>query len=366
MRRLARLGIWAAAILLLLGAAAGVTVASVEISCVTSAPQQDTSGSQFRIDDADYPRAVGNSYLSYPEWNIVHAYEDLAGVMRLSSESGFEYTSAIGNFWSSLCVATRVASGIGPVSVDQKATNYIIGMSFTVEMALQGAYERTLGALTAWIRGPARTAEDEFALRVADDYAAFLSQTPWYEFPFGRKFYELWSTVPFRFTVRSIERRFALSALYGAKAGYAAVLRYAAGYSPAALKIKSVVAGLDRADLDADPRIRKVRDIQVQSGSPATLIETPRYRAFTEILRGLARRERTVLEIAGNRRILTTVIMPAGRAIEADGVREIFSLPLQARPGWRRVGLDTQVERLAAQIASVEARGATFEHAYDY
>lgn len=154
--------------------------------------------------------------------------------------------------------------------------------------------------------------------------------------------------------------------LYSVKAAYAAVLRYAAGYSPAALKIKSVVAGFDQSDLDADTRITKIGDLQGQSGSKATLIETPRYRAFTEILRGFGQRHRTVLEIAGNRRILTTVIVPPGLTIEVDGGREIFSLPLQARPGWRRIGLDTQVERLTAQIIDVERKGAAFEHAYDY
>ena len=39
-------------------------------------------------------------------------------------------------------------------------TNYIIGFSFTAEMGLMGAYERTIGALTEWTTGGRKTAED--------------------------------------------------------------------------------------------------------------------------------------------------------------------------------------------------------------
>ena len=55
---------------------------------------------------------------------------------------------------------------------------YTIGLSFAAEMGLKGLYELTIGRFTAWFRGPKRTPEDEFALAVAEDYAAFLRQTP--------------------------------------------------------------------------------------------------------------------------------------------------------------------------------------------
>ena len=126
-----------------------------------------------------------NSYLTYPEWSIVHAYEDLAGVMRQGSESDFAYFASIASYWSSLCNITRLASSRGTISLDYKVMLYTIGLSFAAEMGLKGLYELTIGRFTAWFRGPKRTPEDEFALAVAEDYAAFLRQTPWYEYPFG-------------------------------------------------------------------------------------------------------------------------------------------------------------------------------------
>ena len=124
---------------------------------------------------------------------------------------------------------------------------YTIGLSFAAEMGLKGLYELTIGRFTAWFRGPKRTPEDEFALAVAEDYAAFLRQTPWYEYPFGSKLAQFWIETPMAYgsAVRKLERRIALSLEYGGKAVYAKLIGLGAAASPAPLTIRSVVKGLD-------------------------------------------------------------------------------------------------------------------------
>jgi hypothetical protein len=341
--------------------AAAVPVAGIELACKSGGPPRPAAPS--RMAEADR-RALGDSYMSFPEWDIVYAYADLAGVMRQSSESSFDYFQAIGGFWSSLCGATRTASSLGPVTLDQTVTDHIIGLSFTAEMAIKGAWERTIGAVAVWSRGPDKTPEDVFALDVAEDYAAFLHQTPWYRYPFGEKLRALWTNVPFRTThlFRSIERRVALTLEYGGKAVYAKAMDWLAGYSPANLRLRSLVRDLRPEDIAASPAITPV-------GSPLdglSLIETPRYEAYTDILRILAARMRDVEEIAGNRRILTTIVAPVTPALDTEGARTIFSMPIQSRPGWQRLGLDTDVAALTRQIRRVEEQGAVFEHAYDY
>jgi hypothetical protein len=253
-----------------------------------------------------------------------------------------------------------------PQSVSGVLTADRIGLSFTAEMLIQGAYERTVGALTARWRGPEPTDEDRFNARLLADYAAFLRQTPWYRYPFDAELARLWHEVPFTPSLRAVERRGALTLQYGVKWAYARGIAWLAGMDPAGLTIRSVVAGLDAADATADPRIAFLGPVPAGDGGPAALMETPRYRAFTEIVRGLGARGRTVLEIAGNRRILTTVLMPPGRAVTLAGAEPLFAMPIQSEPGWQRVGYDTAVEQLVAQIRAVEAAGGRFEHAYDY
>jgi hypothetical protein len=70
--------------------------------------------------------------------------------------------------------------------------------------------------------------------------------------------------------------------------------------------------------------------------------------------------------VAGNDDILLTTILPAGDKSGINGARELFSLPLGARPGFHRVGFDVRVDELTRVIAELERAGATIEHLYDY
>jgi hypothetical protein len=349
------------------------TIVSVEKSCVADGPTPKIT-SDFGITDNGYARQQGDSFLTFPEWYIVHAYNDLVGVTANASESDFDYLASIRGFWSSLCRATRQASSSGPASADQKATNYIIGFSFTLEMALQGAYERSLGALSEWTTGGRKTAEDEFNLALLKDYGAFLYQTPWYQFPFGGKLKQFWRETPFVPSIRSVERRGALSLQYGGRAGYAAAMRFIAGYDPADLTIQSVVSGLTPSELQAISGVKLIREVTAANGERGVLVETARYAAFDAFVRQLTHHSgAALLEIAGNHRILITVIVPeadsvAGKdaGLAASGAVPIFNLRIQSSPGRRRIGVDTPVRSLVKDVGQIEAAGYKFEHAYDY
>ena len=350
------------------GIGIAATVVGVETSCVsgTAAP---AIRSDFAITDEGYARSQGDSFLTFPEWYIVHAYNDLAGVTARSSESGFDYLASIGGFWTSLCGATRQASASGPVSTDQKATNYIIGFSFTVEMGLMGAYERTIGALTEWTAGGHKTAEDEFNLALLKEYAAFLYQTPWFRFPFGEKLRQFWRETPFVPSIRAVERRGSLSLQYAARSAYAALMRFVAGYDPADLTIRSVVGGMTPSDLEAIGGVKVIREVNDANDMRGVLVETARYAAFDAFVRELGRHTgASLLEVAGNHRILVTIIAPERgdtRLAVADGVA-IFQLPIQSAPGSRRIGIDTPIRSLVQDVKASETAGYRFEHAYDY
>ena len=132
--------------------------------------------------------------------------------MQAADEYAFSYLRAIAGYWTSFCSLNRIASARGGGTFDEKAMLYMIGLSFTAELGVKGAYETTLGRAAAAIRGPQRTAEDEFARCVATEYAAFLRQTPWYDYPFAARIRQLWHDVPFGpDAVRGTERRIALT-----------------------------------------------------------------------------------------------------------------------------------------------------------
>jgi hypothetical protein len=239
---------------------------------------------------------------------------------------------------------------------------HIIGISFSAEMAVKGLWEQTVGRATAWIRGDEKTPEDLFALRVADEYAAFLDQTPWYEFPFAARLSEFWSTTPFGASspVRAIERRIALTLEYGVKSVYAQALGALAAAAPAELRIRSVVEGGNPA------KIGGVRVIEALDGGRAEVIETPRYAAFTRIIKDFAASGISFTEIAGNDDIMIAVLVPAADNLRFHDATELFSVPVQTRPGWQRLMLGVPVKSLTRTVRAIGVTNAELEHVYDY
>ena len=242
---------------------------------------------------------------------------------------------------------------------------YIIGISYSVEYAVKGFYENTIGRVFEWIRGEKRTPQDEFGRAVLQDYAAFLYTIPWYKYPFREKLDGLMAiSAPTPSNLRSWERDFALGAEYFVKIGYASLIQKAldAGGDSEPRDIMFAVATLPPDVLAKEPRIKPVRALTPQW----QLVQTPRYKAFTEILQSLLDQGFGVAEIAGNHDIFITVIAPDAAKLDIKGTTELFSLELDARPGFRRAGLKARIDRLVDINRELKARGASIEHFYDY
>src|SRR5262249_59581835 len=88
MRRWARRAALALAALVVLLA---VPVVWIEGRC--TAPRAAPSAIRVAplVDEPGYARRESDSYLSFPEWSIVYAYDDLAGVLARGDESDFGY-----------------------------------------------------------------------------------------------------------------------------------------------------------------------------------------------------------------------------------------------------------------------------------
>lgn len=354
---------WLTVFIVLTALAVALAVASVETGCQAAGPPPSPKAGRFGVADKDYRLPVTNSVLSYPEWYIVYAYQDFATALRGGDEAAFPYLDSISDYWSSLCVVNRVASAQGSIDFGQKVMLYVIGFSFTAELGVKGAYETTIGRLTAWLRGPEKTSEDRLALAVAEEYAAFLDQKPWYEYSFLTQVRRLLNDTPFgHSSVRAGERRFALTLEWTVKSGYAWVIARMAELDPAVLKIRSVV----RDGGDLAQRAGAGLAVQRALGDDKALIETPRYGAFTKILTDFAAEGRQVFEIAGNDVIFITVLAPDDATLALDGARTIFTYPDRSRSRGQRVGLLVEVPALTQAIRQMQSKGARLEHVYDY
>ena len=127
-------------------------VAYNELACIPAAKPETYTP---RL-PPEHRRAESRTLMTYPEWHIVHAYDDYAQVISAGDPHEFGYMQAIGGFWSSLCALSHESAEHGGFTTQSKQTIYVIGVSFTAELLAKAAYEETLGRLAAWWRGPPR------------------------------------------------------------------------------------------------------------------------------------------------------------------------------------------------------------------
>lgn len=304
------------------------------------------------ITAAKWHRAESRTLLTYPEWHIVHAYDDYARVIRDGDPHDFGYFRAIAGFWKSLCPLTRRAAAMGGVTSDTKATIYTIGVSFTAEMLAKALYEETLGRVATWLRGAEPAPLDDLSARQADSYARFLQQTPWYEWDFTADAEAL--AAASGSGARDLERRLALGLEYRGKAFYAGVIaRAVQGVGADELRLRSLVAGLDANAL------RRIEGVFVVETVPeGIVIETDRYRAFTGVAQRLAAEGADFVEIAGNNEILFTAISNTFEVSDA-----IYSFQRQGYGDYRHLILVPLLE-LADRLRNLD--GLTLEHVHDY
>lgn len=322
------------------------------------------------ITDQKHQRKEANSYLTYPEWHIVYAYEGLANVLRTGDEHAFNYSKSIGGFWSSYCELSQTSDRHGVAETEIRQMVHVIGVSFTMEMALKALYEETLGRLFAWLRGDEKTPEDLYATKMADDYAKFLHQVPWYKYDFTSSIGKLYG-LPTPNTMRGWERRLALGGEWWAKSRYAKLIAGAAAAQPATLRIRSVVKEISATDLATIEDVTVIENVDSQ-----VLIETPRYRRFTEIIQEIGKRGGQFVEIAGNDDIMVSAtIRYAGdgityRAAPPRGTKYgklIAEFEIDGfSPFYKRKLIDVKVADLVALVSWLNGFGQRLEHIYDF
>jgi hypothetical protein len=311
-----------------------------------------------------YNRDESSTYLVLPEWYIIYATEEYVGFVRARPPSRFPYFTAIQQYWRYYREACGATRRVYPFDTGRHVMLSIVGVGFTIENALKGLYENTVGRITELI-GLYHTDEDAFARKTAREYAEFMHSRPWYEFPFGSRLEALWVETPWwgTGTVRKWERRLVLSVEYATKAVYGLLIRWSAGGREAPAD-PAIYAWLDDIPdrVFAEGRIRKIKTVTARSH----VVAMPRHDAFTPIVLGLARQGVRFRELAGNDEILVTAIAPGALDSRLVAGTLLFSEPLLTNPAAKRIAVRAPVTSLHAILADLASRGATVERLYDY
>lgn len=304
--------------------------------------------------DPAYHRPETRTLMTYPEWHIVHTYEDYAQVISSGDPHDYGFLRGIGGFWSSLCALSRNAVAHGDIDGGTKQMVYVIGVSFTAELLLKAAYEETVGRLFASVRGAERAPLDLVSAAQATAYAGFLQQVPWYKWRFWEDAEELRARATD--ALRDRERLVALGLEYRAKAAYAEVIASAvAQVGPDDLTLRMIISETNREYLAGAEGVRVVDE------RPEGIeIEAPRYRTLTYLLARFAADGLDFAEIAGNDDILFTAL--SDRPSEPGSM---FSRPRQGSDDFRHL-IVVKVMDLADRLREMEGSGLKLEHVHDY
>ncbi len=313
----------------------------------------------------DYSRPEDDTFLSYPEWYIVWSYQEKADFQEHHLPSGFPFFRAVRQYWGSYCCIFRLIRGQYPFNGGEQLMLVVIGSSFSAEYILKGAYEKTVGRLSEWSSQYDATDEDHFAYRVAREYADFVHVRPFYEFHFAQQVKHLWLETSLfgSHPVRKWERKLFLTTDYAAESFYCWVIekltRLTYGTEPS-LTYASVLHATQE-QLAEVPEINTVS----QLGQTAFIIKTPRYQAFTGQASALAIRGIDFSDIAGNSRILISVLVPSSWHSTNVDEKVLFATPILTEPNWRRVVIVCDVRSLSNVLRAL-AIDEKLEHIYDY
>jgi hypothetical protein len=336
---------------------ASVLLLSIVAAFLTAekpAPPADASSPQ------GYFRSEDRSFLSLPLWYIVFNSAAYAHFIQARNPSDFPYVESVKLFWKYYGSALR-ATKASPFNVGYQVRISVIGVHYSAALLIEGAYEKTIGRL---IEGTAfgRTAEDKFAADTAADYVAFIRARPWYEFPFKKKLVELWH-LPWALSdlLRQAERKVFLGAEYGVRAGDGWLVGKAmhAVYSDV-LQETYLHAKKLPENVFLDPKIRRVR----KEPGGSWLIALPRYQPFTTYAVALAKRGADFADIAGNGRILVSVII--AQPLPSSMGETLILFPIPTDPKLQRQALIIPVSSLAAVLRQLTASHVTIEHIFDY
>jgi hypothetical protein len=314
----------------------------------------------------DYYRPDSKTYLTLPEWYLVYSTDEYANFIATDSSSDFPYFRAVGQYWQSYVDVCNEIRGRYPFNGDSQFTLAFIGLSFTAENMLKGAYEGTIGRITDWISSDTPTEEEVYAAQVAREYGAFMHEIPWYFFPFKEKLQGLWKETSLwgPDPLRKWERKLALTIEYGGKLLYSSFtnLGAQATYGGADVeKIYAVSQGVTNDMLSKDLEVME----EIDGGRQ--LIRITRFEYFSDTVPGLLERGVRFEEIAGNREILFTLLGPEDADYSFEHGEYLFDLPVLTQPGQTRAAIKVRVGDMAQFFEELKGRqDIQFEHMYDY
>ena len=246
---------------------------------------------------------------------------------------------------------------------------WVIGISYSAELSLKALYEDTIGSIFEWTAGGQRTPEEDLAAEVAEDYARFIHDRPWYEYRFLPRIWDVWAGVPFwgPHVLRSWERKGVLTLEYGIKSVYAELITLAthAAYGSQPERTSLLVTGWRDSLSRTLPGIAVERTLD----HGYSVLTAGRFDPTRDLLLRLARSgppDVKLHSIAGRDVTAFTGVAPMDWVPPGGLGRVLYTLPVPTRPIRRRFLFEARTENLLPWLRElVRDSSLVIDHVYD-
>src|SRR5262245_31528550 len=144
------------------------------------------------ITPREHQRGTEQTFLTFPEWFLVHSPAEYAAFVKNQPPSEFPFIGHVKQLWQSYGAVYHATRGKYPFNFGYHVMIVVISVSTTVEYSLKAAYETLIGRLTELTRTHGMTEEDVFHAQVAQDYVDFIRARPFYQYDFLNQLLRLW------------------------------------------------------------------------------------------------------------------------------------------------------------------------------
>lgn len=313
-----------------------------------------------------YRRWADQTYLTFPEWFLVHAPQEQADYFAYNTSTTFPYMNHVSQLWWSYWVVYDEIKDVYEFNTWYHVMIMVIWVSSTIEYSLKSLYENVIGRITNTSSFEKMTEEDLFYAKFSKDYVDFINHTPWYEFDFQSRLVSLWTQTSFFWDnfLRKVERKYFITWELFVKTIYAKLIGFWTKSSYEAPSLDTLII-VDFLPSNIQVELPKLRVIKKYNDN-WLLVAVPRYGEFTKYASILAKRWVKFKEIAWNNWDILISLLSESNYVVPQNTRKVFVQPITTKKWLDRKAILTSVWDLNEVLIDLYDDNIIVEHIYDY
>ena len=321
---------------------------------------------QIQASIPNYNRLITSTYLTYPEWYIVYSSQEYAEYLKSQLPSRFPYFSSISQYWWGYGAVNRITKNRFPSDRGDHVMLMVIGTSYSLEYIIKGLYENSIGKVTELLSHNEPTEEDRYAQKVAEAYANYIPEKPWFDFSYTRCLSDLWTQTSLvgPHIIRKVERKFILSLEYSIKALYSSIIQAASRltYGESDPSVYALANHVPHQLYKQHENIRRIKTISARED----IVSLPSEQPFTDAVTKIMNTGIWFNDIAGNNEILVTVVTPKNWVFNNKNGQLLFTMNILTQPGLHRIAIRVSTRLLLTTLQYFQRNNVKIEHVYAY